>query len=166
MIRKAKLPEIPEILKLTRACGKEMESRGIYQWNEFYPSRTVLENDVDRGELYVLEGSKHILGIIALTPIMDEEYQSVTWLTPNQNNLYVHRLAVDPNYQGLGYAQQLMSFGESFAREGNYTSIRLDTFSQNPRNQNFYEQRGYSRLGDVYFPNQSTYPFHCYELVL
>ena len=166
MIRNAKLPEIPEILELTRACGKEMASRGIFQWNELYPSHAVLEKDVERGELYLLEKSGGLIGIIALTSIMDEEYQSVSWLTPDQNNLYVHRLAVDPEYQGLGYAQQLMTFAEAFAREGKYISIRLDTFSQNPRNQKFYEQRGYSRLGDVYFPNQSEYPFHCYELVL
>ena len=166
MIRKAKLPEIPEILELTRACGKDMISRGIYQWNELYPSRTVLENDVARGELYLLEDASGLLGIIALTPEMDKEYESVSWLTPNQGNLYVHRLAIDPSYQGLGYAQQLMTFAESFARDENYASIRLDTFSQNPRNQRFYEQRGYSRLGNVYFPKQSEYPFYCYELVL
>ena len=160
MIRKAKLPEIAEIVELTRACGKEMASRGIYQWNEYYPSRPVLENDIDRGELYLLEDSRGILGIIALTTIIDEEYKSVSWLTPNHNNLYVHRLAVDPEYQGLGYAQQLMSFAEAFALEGNFESIRLDTFSQNPRNQRFYEQRGYSRLGEVYFPNQSEHPFY------
>ena len=121
---------------------------------------------MDRGELYLLEDSRGILGIIALTTIIDEEYKSVSWLTPNHNNLYVHRLAVDPEYQGLGYAQQLMSFAEAFAQEGNYESIRLDTFSQNPRNQRFYEQRGYSRLGEVYFPNQSEHPFYCYELIL
>ena len=166
MIRKAKLPEIAEILELTRACGKEMASRGIYQWNDSYPSRTVLENDVDRNELYVLEDSGRLLGIIALTNLIDEEYKSVSWLTPNHNNLYVHRLAIDPKYQGLGFAQHLMSFAEDFARKGNFTSIRLDTFSQNPRNQKFYEQRGYSRLGVVYFPNQSEHPFYCYELVL
>lgn len=166
MIRKAKLPEIPEILELTRACGKEMESRGIYQWNEIYPSKAVLENDVDRGQLYLLEGSRGILGIIALTTQMDKEYEDVAWLTQNKGNLYVHRLAIHPEYQSLGYAQQLMSFAESFAKEGNFTSIRLDTFSQNPRNQRFYEQRGYSRLGNVYFPDQSEFPFYCYELVL
>lgn len=166
MIRKAKLAEIPEILELTRACGKEMESRGIFQWNEHYPSRIILEKDVDRGELYLLENSTGLLGIIALTTIMDAEYKSVQWLTPNGANLYVHRLAVNPKFQGLGYAQRLMDFAEAVAREGNFISIRLDTFSQNPRNQKFYEQRGYSRLGNVYFPKQSEFPFYCYELVL
>jgi ribosomal protein S18 acetylase RimI-like enzyme len=166
MIRNAKLSEIAEIHALTRACGEEMAERGIYQWNESYPSKAILKSDILRGELYVLEDSNALLGIIALTTIMDQEYENVTWLTPNHNNLYVHRLAVGPADQGRGFARKLMSFGEAFARNGNFTSIRLDTFSQNPRNQRFYEQRGYTRLGNVYFPNQSEFPFYCYELVL
>ena len=59
-----------------------------------------------------------------------------------------------------------MNFAETYAKENNYNSVRLDTFSQNKRNQKFYEQRGYKRLGDIYFPKQSEHPFYCYELYL
>lgn len=97
---------------------------------------------------------------------MDKEYVPVNWLTKNENNIYIHRLAVHPKSQGKGYAQQLMGFAEDYAIENSYSSIRLDTFSQNKRNQKFYELRGYKRLGDIYFLKQSKYPFHCYELVL
>jgi hypothetical protein len=27
---------------------------------------------------------------------MDEFYSKVKWLTPNKNNIYLHRLAIDP----------------------------------------------------------------------
>jgi ribosomal protein S18 acetylase RimI-like enzyme len=59
-----------------------------------------------------------------------------------------------------------MDFAEQHAIENNYTSIRLDTFSKNKRNQLFYELRGYKKLEDIYFPKQSEFPFNCYELVL
>ena len=52
------------------------------------------------------------------------------------------------------------------ARENDFDSVRLDTFSQNKRNQKFYEARGYKKLENIYFPKQSTHPFNCYELVL
>ena len=97
---------------------------------------------------------------------MDKEYEPVKWLTNNSQNLYIHRLAVHPKMQGKGYAQQLMDFAESYAKQNNYISIRLDTFSKNFRNQRFYEQRGYVRLENVYFPQQSQDPFYCYELVI
>ena len=46
---------------------------------------------------------------------MDKEYQSVKWLTDN-NNIYIHRLSVNPTHQKMGYAQEMMSFAEDFGR--------------------------------------------------
>jgi ribosomal protein S18 acetylase RimI-like enzyme len=65
----------------------------------------------------------------------------------------------------MGFAKQLMDFSETYARSNNYSSMRLDTFSQNKRNQKFYEIRGYQKLGAIYFPKQSEHPFYCYELI-
>jgi len=59
-----------------------------------------------------------------------------------------------------------MQYAEDCAVKKNVASIRLDTFSQNPRNLNFYESRGYKKLAPIYFPKQSKHPFYCYELVL
>ncbi|WP_073316123.1 GNAT family N-acetyltransferase [Aquimarina spongiae] len=166
MIRKAALSDLDIIYKLTQSCARAMIAKGIYQWNEHYPKRERFEKDIQLQELYVFEKDAVIIGIIVLTEIMDDEYIRIEWLTKNDNNLYIHRLAVDPEYWGKGYAQQLMDFAESYARKNNYESVRLDTFSQNTRNQKFYETRGYQRLGNIYFPKQSEFPFYCYELIL
>jgi len=97
---------------------------------------------------------------------MDAEYRAVEWIGVTGNNRYVHRLAIHPEFQGRGFARRLMDFAEDISRSQGVDSIRLDTFSQNLRNQRFYERRGYVRLGPVYFPQQSTDPFYCYELLL
>ncbi len=165
MIRKALLSDLNSIYKLSQACARAMILKGIYQWNEHYPTVERFQKDIKLEELYVI-GEEEIKGIIVLTETVDKEYIPVKWLTKNKKNLYVHRLAVNPKYWGQGYAQQLMNFAEEFAKNGQYISVRLDTFSQNKRNQNFYETRGYQRLGDIYFPKQSDHPFYCYELVL
>ena len=52
-----------------------------------------------------------------------------------------------------------------FAKENKFQSVRLDTFSQNPRNLQFYTKRGYKKTGEVYFPRIKEYSFYCYELV-
>lgn len=166
MIVPAKISEIPEILSLTKACAAFMISKGIYQWNEHYPSKEAFERDIDRNELYVLKIENQIIGTIVISTYMDDEYTAIDWLSPNTNNLYIHRLAVHPSFQKKGYAVQLMDYAEAFAKANNVASIRLDTFSQNSRNQKFYEQRGYKRLGNIYFPKQSEFPFYCYELLL
>lgn len=166
MIRKAKLAEIPQILVITKACTAHMISNGIYQWTEDYPSRAAFENDVQRGELYVLEGPNEILGGVVVSTYMDDEYRAVKWLTASDQNIYIHRLFVNPENQRQGHAQKLMDFAENYAKTNHFVSVRLDTFSQNTRNKKFYASRGYQQLGDIFFPKQSEHPFHCYELVL
>lgn len=166
MIRPAKISEIPNILSITRLCALKMEQNGIYQWNEHYPSEAAFINDVEREELYVIVEKGSVLGTIVVSTFMDDEYRPIQWLTPNGNSTYIHRLSVHPDHQGKGLAQQLMDFAEAYSKDQHFVSVRLDTFSQNHRNQRFYEQRGYQRLGDIFFPKQSSHPFHCYELVL
>ena len=166
MIRAAILSDIETIKGITKACAKAMIAKDIFQWNEHYPNTGAFQSDLKRNELYVLEKDAKVIGCMTISTLMDEEYKPIDWLNKNENNLYIHRLAIHPNFQSLGYAQKLMTYAEHYAKNHNYSSIRLDTFSQNKRNQKFYELRGYRRLGDIYFPKQSIYPFHCYELVL
>ncbi len=166
MIRLANISEINDILTITRACAAFMIEKGIFQWNEHYPSKQAFVNDIEREELFVLEIEENIVGTIVISTFMDEEYIPIEWLTKNKNNIYIHRLSVHPQHQGKGYAQELMYFAENYAKEKGFISVRLDTFSQNKHNQKFYEIRGYKKLGDIFFPKQSEHPFHCYELVL
>jgi GNAT superfamily N-acetyltransferase len=143
-----------------------LREKNIFQWNDWYPSRERLAKDIKLEELYVYEENAEIIGMVVLTPVMDEEYEPIDWLTPDGRNLYVHRLATHPDVWGRGYGKKLMDFAETFALENNYRSVRLDTFSRNKRNQKFYENRDYKRLGNIYFPKQSEFPFFCYEKVL
>lgn len=166
MIRSAKPSEIDTILTITKACAKKMINQGIYQWNEHYPSKKTFENDIKKGELFVLQETSEIIGTIVISTFKDEEYKEIQWLSNQENALYIHRLAVHPNFQGKGYAQKLMRYAENYAKENQFSSIRLDTFSQNNRNQKFYEQRGYQKLESIYFPLQSEHPFYCYELLV
>lgn len=166
MIRRAKISEITDILRIAKACAQHMIEKDIHQWNEHYPTSEVFEKDIENNELYVLILKGEIIGTIVISTYIDEEYKTVKWLTPDGKNSYIHRLSIDPKYQGKGYARQLMDYAEDHTKKKRYTSVRLDTFSQNRRNQKFYEARGYKKLGDIYFPKQSEHPFHCYELLL
>ena len=166
MIRLAKKEEIGQILSLTRACAAHMIAQQIFQWNEHYPTAQAFENDIDRQELYLYESQNTIIGCIVVSTFMDDEYLPIAWSTPNDHNYYIHRLGVHPEHQKKGIARAMMDFAEDLAREKGAHAVRLDTFSQNKRNQRFYINRGYKQLGNIYFPKQSEHPFYCYELVL
>lgn len=166
MIRKATAIDIDSILEITKACAAHMIRKNIYQWNTHYPNRQAFLKDFQNGELYVLDIENKVKACVTISTFMDDEYIPISWLTASKKNIYIHRLAVHPENQGQGYAQKLMTFSEDYARTDNYQSVRLDTFSKNLRNQKFYERRGYKKIGSIYFPKQSEYPFYCYELVL
>lgn len=166
MIRLAEPSEIQKILSITKACAAKMTQEGIYQWNEHYPNIQAFENDLIRQELFVLIKEDCLIGCITVSTLKDEEYHSVQWLTKDCKHYYIHRLAIDPSSQRQGHAKALMDFVESKAMSEEVSSIRLDTFSKNLRNQKFYEARGYRRLDSIYFPKQSPFPFFCYEKVL
>lgn len=166
MIRKANPLEIKKLIEITKACAAKMITEGIYQWNEHYPNRKAFEKDLERNELYVLLNKGVIIGCVTISTLKDEEYKQIDWLTKDKINYYIHRLAVHPDFQHCGNAKKLMDFAENYAKAQQATSIRLDTFSKNLRNQKFYKNRGYKQLGAVYFPKQTEFPFHCFELVL
>lgn len=165
MIRKARQEDIPRLKKITAACAKHMIAQGIFQWNEYYPSVAIFEHDIAQENMYVFEQEKTIVGCVMLSFKKDAFYNSIAWKTPEKKHLYVHRLAVHPDFQGKGIAQKIMDFGEAYAQQNDCLSVRLDTFSKNPRNNTFYQTRAYQRVGEVFFSQKSPHPFYCYEKV-
>ena len=167
MISLGLLQEIDAIVALTKRCGAHMRKNGIDQWDEDYPDYSDIEQDLKAETLFALRDGDTIIGIVVLNEWQDAEYAEIDWLTHSKSrNLVVHRLAVDPYLQGKGLARKLMDHAEDYARKQKYDSIRLDTFSQNPRNQRFYVNRGYTSLGPVYLKYKKAHPYFLYELLL
>jgi len=165
-IELAEINDINDIMKMIHDCANDLIGKNIFQWNEKYPSRDIFLSDIEKKNLFILKNNSGIIGCIALSHEKDIEYTDVKWLTKDDKNLYLHRLAVDPKFQKKGIGKLLMDFAEDYARNNKFISVRLDTFSKNERNNRFYKSRKYTKLDDVYFPNQSEFPFHCYEKIL
>lgn len=167
MIAHGKPEELDAILALTRACGKHMRENGIDQWDENYPDRMSLERDITSNTLFAYREKGEVIGIVVLNETQDPEYADIQWSTKESDrNIVVHRLAVSPDHQGQGIARKIMDFAEEWAHKNDFDAIRLDTFSQNPRNQRFYKNRGYTELGSVYLSYKKEHPYFCYELLL
>jgi len=165
-IRLAEINDLDGIMKMIHNCANDLISKNIFQWNEKYPNRDIFLTDIEKKNLFIYKNNSGVIGCVALSYDKDIEYNDIKWLTKDDKNLYVHRLAVDPKYQNKGIGKLLMDFAENYARDNKLKSVRLDTFSKNERNNRFYKSRKYTQLDDVYFPNQSEFPFHCYEKIL
>ena len=165
-IRYAKHSDLNSIIKIIRLCANYMISDDIFQWNNTYPNKEIIQKDIEHNEMHVYETKSEIIGCIVISETKDQEYKSVKWLKNNDSCIYIHRLAVNPVHQNSGIGNKLMDYAENYARKKQLTSVRLDTFSKNLKNQKFYERRGYVKLESIYYPLQSDSPFYCYELLL
>ncbi len=153
-------------MELYASCSKHLERKGVVQWNEHYPNTKIVTEDIKQGTIFAYRGESHITGIITLDEDLPEEFESITWADSKAEKvLVIHRLAVDPQLQGKGIAAKLIDFAESYAKEHQYSSIRLDCFSQNQRAYHFYEKMNFVHRGLVVFPHSSV-PFHCFEKLI
>ena len=154
---------IKQVAALLAACMREMRRNGIDQWDEDYPNATAVAKDVQSRSAWILE-EPECIAAISLNEEQDPTYQTVRW-TGGGPALVVHRLCVDPSYQRKGIANRLMAFAEWLAREREYASIRLDTYSGNPPALRLYERLGYQKTGEIYLRGKTT-PFFCFEKIL
>jgi len=156
---------IPTIMNLLSASTKHMESNGINQWGDFYPTKEIIKTDIQTKTLYTAVDNNILFGVINISENQEEQYNSIDWSDDSDKILVIHRLAVHPEYQKQGIARKLMDYAENYGQENGYSSIRLDAYSINKRVLRFYENLRYIKRGEVFFPNRDA-PFYCYEKLL
>ena len=165
-IELASIDQIDLIMKIIKACTRHMIDNGIFQWNDKYPTKQSFIDDINNNDLFVLKLENKIIGCVCASFDMDEFYKQIVWETSSKKNIYLHRLAIHPDYQGQGFAKYVMDYIENYAKENGCLSVRLDTFSLNKKNNYLYSKLGYKKLGKIYFRDQSDMPFNCYEKLL
>lgn len=163
-IIKAQKKDFEKVLELVSDIIGDMEIKGNPQWDENYPTKEILENDIKNGTLYIMVEKGYFIALCALTENEEPQYVGINWRAKNPMALEIHRIAVHPNWQKKGIAKKLFDFAEGLAHENGYTSMRLDTYCENLRMIKILEKRGYNKTGEIFFP-PLTLPFYCYEKI-
>ena len=154
--------EIDPIMSLIKNVIQKMETEGIHQWDEIYPTKEIFSADIAAGSLFAARIRNGIAGIMVLNGEQSQEYNSLSWSDDHGKPLIIHRLCVNTVFQGKGIAKKLMQFAENYARKNQYSSIRLDAFINNKISVGLYDSLGYQRKGTVQFRKGE---FYCYEKV-
>ena len=161
-IERAELDHFNDIIALFREVARDMNKKGFMQWGEDYPREDMIRNHIKDRYLWIMTGDGRILATILITPKQDREYLEVGWEDTDGRPVVIHRLAVRLGFQGKGLAAAMMDFAEDHARKQGYTSVRLDTYYDNERAQDFYKKRGYEYRGITHF-KQRDGQYYCYE---
>ena len=163
-IVQAQLTDLDNLMNLYKAAMLHLHHNGIDQWDEEYPNRDIIREDLEAGCLYGIALGSNYIGAIVMNEEEDTDYSAIPWDDASGKVLYLHRLVVHPDHQGQGIGRTLLQFAETTAARKGYSSIRLDAYSANPIALNLYARYGYSRRGEVFFPKREL-PFNCYEKV-
>lgn len=160
MIRIGKIEDTQSLINIIKAATLDMELKNIHQWDDVYPDKAVINDDIANGNLYVNVEDGIINALIVLNEDQSEEYGDLNWKYDCEKQLVIHRLCVNPKAQGGGIARKLLEYAEDFAIKNGYGAIRLDAFTQNERALRLYEKNGYEKVGSVQFRKGE---FYCYE---
>ena len=156
----AELSQLEMVWDIFTRAVAQMNSIGINQWDELYPDKAILLEDIQKQQMYIFSVDDQPAACVVLNEEQSEEYQEVQWQYTNGRIAVIHRVCVDPRLQNRGIAKKLLvQVEEMFKRQG-YTSVRLDAFSQNPYSNRLYQGAGYVVRGEIFFRKGM---FYCYE---
>lgn len=159
-IRKLKREYLETANALIKKAIAAMRKQGIDQWDEIYPAPADIETDITGEQAFGLFEGNTLAGYVALNESESPEYEAVQWRHDDERRLVIHRLCVDPQFQGRGNAKKLLRFAERHGVETGCALIRLDAFLQNSAALRLYETNGYILCGKIRFRKGE---FNCYE---
>ena len=165
IIQKAKISELGDIMLMYKSCVEGMLANNIDQWDESYPNKDIIMQDLIAQTYFIVIEHNIIIAGINIDQNQDKTYLPLKWKDKKNQFLVVHRLAVKEVFWGKGIGKSLMIFIEKLAIKKGLNSIRLDTYSGNPKAMNFYKRIGYNEVGTINLkPNKNKY--HCFEKII
>lgn len=143
-IRQARPEEAPEILALMVALAKWIQQTGSIQWSHYLQASDdqvqAIAEEAGRGELYVVHAGERLAGAFSLLPT-PTQWDLLLWGEEDCEAAYLHRLAVDRAFAGLGLGLQLLDWVLLRTRALGKEYLRLDCVAWVPALHRFYEQR-------------------------
>lgn len=149
ILRKATLEDLKAIVNIYKNAIKVMNENGIDQWDDLYPNEEILKNDILHNQMLIGEFGIQIASILVLNQEYDDEYRNGDWQYKESSFFVIHRLCVNPVYQGKGIGKTTVQCIEEYVQKNGIEAIRLDAFSLNPTALRMYENLGYKKVGEV-----------------
>lgn len=164
LFRPAHNADIPAILVLIEAAVRRLAGQGVDQWQDGYPNRACIEEDVATGAGYVIEEQGEVVAYGAVIFTGEEAYRTIdgAWLTEGTDYVVVHRVCVADAVVGQGFGRRFMEAAEALARN-RVRSLRVDTRAENRVMGNLLPRLGFTRCGVIQIDGCD---FIAYEKVL
>ena len=151
LVRNAVLEDIEQIMEVYRASKEYMVVSGNpNQWVNGYPTREIIENDINRRQFFVCEENGQIHGVFMFFVGEEPTYQMIedgSWKNVEPYGT-IHRLGGDGKQKGI------FETCLAFCRK-EHGNLRADTHHDNKTMQYLLEKYGFQRCGIVYMKDGS-----------
>ena len=154
IIQNSTKQDLAKIFDLYRIATDYMKSKNQVHWPEF--SKTLILSEINENRQWKLLIDGQIACIWATT-LNDE----LIW--GKENNapaVYLHRIAVDPNFRGQNLVQQVVDWATEYCKRNNLSFIRMDTVGLNKGLIGHYEKLGFVFLGAKMIETTDGLPDH------
>lgn len=165
MIKIAKSSDLNDIVNISKEINKQLLKEGFDQWNHGYPNKDTFALDIKESTQYTLWQDDDLAGIISINPSRNDSFFNAQFKDKSNNFRVISRLAIRPNYQGLGLAGEMMDFAEETIKNSNYSSIRLGALKNYDKVVDFYIRRQYNICGEVYI-DRTNHTYFLMEKIL
>ena len=126
LFRQAQIGDLEAIWQIILYAKETMRQRGSQQWQDGYPFRETIEQDIARCYGYVVEEQGEVIAYIV-----------------------IHRMAVSPKGKGKGLGSYLIQEAEKTAVLKGIGSVRVDTNFDNDVMKHILQKQGYIYCGII-----------------
>ena len=160
-IRKSKVSDLDRIMQLFDMARATMKELGIDQWQDGYPYRQNIEEDIENGESYVVVKDDEIVATFMLMKRNEPTYDVVydgKWLDNGEKYATVHRITVAPDMRERAEKREgqtpvsriIMDYAKAYASENGLTSgVKIDTHKGNIAMRKMLEKNGFVHCGTI-----------------
>lgn len=153
-IRRSTADDIPNIMTIIDDAKQYLASQKINQWQNGYPNADQVENDIHKGESYVVVNDEHkVMATSMFTFRKEPTYKVIdgNWII-NEDAPYgvIHRMAIKKEFRKLGLASFMFHEFHHQLKVQNIQSLKIDTHEKNIAMQSLIKKLGYEYCGVIY----------------
>lgn len=147
IIRPSTPADLPQMQHVFAEAKLKMRADGnLEQWDGTYPEDSLLLEDMQKGQSYVVLDGDDIVATFVMARGCDPTYAKIyegSWLDDEREYVTIHRIASLSTVHGIAD----LVFGWCFAQVPN---IRIDTHADNKLMQHILQSRGFTYCGIIY----------------
>jgi GNAT superfamily N-acetyltransferase len=151
-IKKLNEQNISDAWIIIKECSDWLYGSGLEHWKNYYTLQR-MKDKLKYADVFCLYEDETPVATVSLS-MQSPEYYSPIDLgyfsdISSQKIVFMSSLGVRPDYQGKGYAKELLRFSEKYAKDNGCNAIGFDARQKYAKLIEFYIKEGFIEVGEM-----------------